>query len=31
VLFYHYYTDSGAARLGINLLGWDAAAWPYVY
>jgi arabinan endo-1,5-alpha-L-arabinosidase len=30
-LFYHYYTDSGAARLGINLLGWDAAGWPYVH
>jgi arabinan endo-1,5-alpha-L-arabinosidase len=31
VLFYHYYADSGASFLGINLLGWDAAAWPYVY
>ncbi|GAA2361158.1 arabinan endo-1,5-alpha-L-arabinosidase [Catellatospora methionotrophica] len=31
VLFYHYYTDSGAARLGINLLGWDSAGWPFVY
>lgn len=31
VLFYHYYTDSGAPRLGINLLGWDGAGWPYVY
>lgn len=31
VLFYHYYTDSGAPQLGINLLGWDAAGWPYVY
>ncbi|MCW6009257.1 arabinan endo-1,5-alpha-L-arabinosidase [Micromonospora sp. CPCC 205371] len=31
VLFYHYYTDSGAARLGINLLGWDPDAWPYIH
>jgi arabinan endo-1,5-alpha-L-arabinosidase len=31
VLFYHYYADSGASYLGINLIGWDAAAWPYVY
>jgi arabinan endo-1,5-alpha-L-arabinosidase len=31
VLFYHYYTDSGAPQLGINRLGWDAAGWPYVY
>lgn len=31
VLTYHYYTDSGASRLGINLLGYDSAGWPYVY
>jgi arabinan endo-1,5-alpha-L-arabinosidase len=31
VLFYHYYADNGASFLGINLIGWDAAAWPYVY
>ena len=31
VLVYHYYTDSGAARLGINLLGYDSSGWPYVY
>nr|WP_296068482.1 arabinan endo-1,5-alpha-L-arabinosidase [uncultured Actinoplanes sp.] len=31
VLTYHYYTDSGAARLGINLLAYDASGWPYVY
>jgi arabinan endo-1,5-alpha-L-arabinosidase len=31
VLIYHYYADNGAARLGINLLGYDAAGWPYVY
>lgn len=30
VLFYHWYTDAGDSRLGINLLGWDAAGWPYV-
>jgi len=31
VLFYHYYADSGASFLGINLIAYDAAAWPYVY
>jgi arabinan endo-1,5-alpha-L-arabinosidase len=31
VLFYHYYADSGASYLGINLLGWDSAGWPFVY
>jgi arabinan endo-1,5-alpha-L-arabinosidase len=31
VLIYHYYTPSGAARLGINLLGFDSAGWPFVY
>lgn len=31
VLFYHYYADSGASFLGINLLGWDAAGWPFVH
>jgi arabinan endo-1,5-alpha-L-arabinosidase len=31
VLVYHYYTNAGDARLGINLLGWDSSAWPYVY
>jgi arabinan endo-1,5-alpha-L-arabinosidase len=31
VLFYHYYADSGASYLGINLLGWDSASWPFVY
>jgi arabinan endo-1,5-alpha-L-arabinosidase len=31
VLVYHYYTASGAARLGINLLGFDSAGWPFVY
>ncbi|MFC4613349.1 family 43 glycosylhydrolase [Cellulomonas algicola] len=30
VLFYHWYTDAGDSRLGINLLGWDAAGWPSV-
>ncbi|GIH06438.1 arabinan endo-1,5-alpha-L-arabinosidase [Rhizocola hellebori] len=30
VLFYHYYADNGAARLGINLLGWDSSGWPFV-
>lgn len=31
ILAYHYYTDSGASRLGINWLGWDSAGWPYVH
>ncbi|GIF04859.1 arabinan endo-1,5-alpha-L-arabinosidase [Actinoplanes siamensis] len=31
VLVYHYYTSAGDARLGINLIGWDSSAWPYVY
>ncbi|XVV12386.1 arabinan endo-1,5-alpha-L-arabinosidase [Actinoplanes sp. CA-131856] len=31
VLAYHYYADNGAARLGINLLAYDSAGWPYVY
>ncbi|WP_433131114.1 family 43 glycosylhydrolase [Micromonospora sp. CA-240977] len=30
-LFYHYYADNGASLLGINRIGYDAAAWPYVY
>ncbi|MGX7826599.1 family 43 glycosylhydrolase [Actinokineospora sp. 24-640] len=29
-LVYHYYTDSGAALLGINRLVYDAAGWPSV-
>ncbi|MEE6258718.1 arabinan endo-1,5-alpha-L-arabinosidase [Plantactinospora sonchi] len=31
VLFYHYYADNGRSLLGINLLGYDAAGWPYVH
>ncbi|MCA2221854.1 arabinan endo-1,5-alpha-L-arabinosidase [Nonomuraea aurantiaca] len=31
VLFYHYYADNGASLLGINLIGYDSAGWPYVY
>jgi hypothetical protein len=31
LLFYHYYADGGASYLGINLLGWDSAGWPFVY
>ncbi|WBC08811.1 family 43 glycosylhydrolase [Micromonospora sp. WMMA1947] len=31
VLFYHYYADNGASLLGVNRIGYDAAAWPYVY
>ncbi|MGC4892273.1 family 43 glycosylhydrolase [Micromonospora sp. DT31] len=31
LLFYHYYADNGASLLGINRIGYDAAAWPYVY
>lgn len=31
VLVYHYYADNGAPLLGINLIRYDAAGWPYVY
>ncbi|MCG5219461.1 arabinan endo-1,5-alpha-L-arabinosidase [Streptosporangium sp. KLBMP 9127] len=31
VLFYHYYANNGSARLGINLIGYDSAGWPFVY
>ncbi|MFY1694858.1 family 43 glycosylhydrolase [Solwaraspora sp. WMMA2101] len=30
-LVYHYYADNGAALLGINRLGYDAAGWPYLH
>ncbi|KIH99504.1 arabinan endo-1,5-alpha-L-arabinosidase [Streptomonospora alba] len=31
VLAYHYYADDGTALLGLNLLGWASADWPYVH
>ncbi|MEU7620327.1 arabinan endo-1,5-alpha-L-arabinosidase [Micromonospora rifamycinica] len=31
VLTYHYYADNGTSLLGINLLGYDNAGWPFVY
>jgi arabinan endo-1,5-alpha-L-arabinosidase len=31
VMFYHYYNSSGSPRLGINLVGYDSAGWPYIY
>ncbi|MCE7083119.1 arabinan endo-1,5-alpha-L-arabinosidase [Streptomyces sp. ST2-7A] len=31
VLMYHYYANDGTALLGVNLLGYDARGWPYVY
>jgi arabinan endo-1,5-alpha-L-arabinosidase len=31
VLFYHYYTSSGASLLGINLIGYDSQGWPFVF
>ncbi|MFI5913133.1 arabinan endo-1,5-alpha-L-arabinosidase [Dactylosporangium sp. NPDC051541] len=31
VLFYHYYANSGASYLGINLIAYDSAGWPFVY
>jgi arabinan endo-1,5-alpha-L-arabinosidase len=31
VLVYHYYANNGASYLGINLIGYDAAGWPYVH
>ncbi|WP_439658654.1 arabinan endo-1,5-alpha-L-arabinosidase [Lentzea sp. HUAS TT2] len=30
LLVYHYYTDTGASRLGINLLAFDSAGWPFL-
>jgi arabinan endo-1,5-alpha-L-arabinosidase len=32
LLVYHYYdgADRGTPKLGLNHLGWDTAAWPYV-
>ncbi|WP_277207194.1 RICIN domain-containing protein [Isoptericola croceus] len=31
VLMYHHYTGPNSSVLGINLLGYDGAGWPYVY
>jgi arabinan endo-1,5-alpha-L-arabinosidase len=31
VLVYHYYADNNASLLGINLIGYDTAGWPFVY
>ena len=31
VLVYHYYADNGRSLLGLNLLGYDTAGWPFVY
>ncbi len=33
LLVYHYYDGSanGTAKLGVNLIGYDSAGWPYVY
>ncbi|GAA3342180.1 arabinan endo-1,5-alpha-L-arabinosidase [Amorphoplanes nipponensis] len=31
VLVYHYYAASGASYLGINLIGYDSAGWPFVH
>ena len=31
VLVYHYYADNGAPLLGINLIDYDSAGWPFVY
>lgn len=31
VLFYHYYADNGASLLGVNLLAFDSARWPYLH
>jgi arabinan endo-1,5-alpha-L-arabinosidase len=31
VLVYHYYADNGASLLGINLLGYDTAGWPFAH
>lgn len=33
LLVYHYYdgSASGLNKLGVNFLGWDSSAWPYVW
>lgn len=31
VLFYHYYDNAGTPRLGINLIAYDSAGWPFVW
>lgn len=31
ILSYHYYADNGASLLGINLLAFDSAGWPYLH
>jgi arabinan endo-1,5-alpha-L-arabinosidase len=34
VLIYHYYYSDATqltGKLGINLIGYDSAGWPYVY
>jgi arabinan endo-1,5-alpha-L-arabinosidase len=31
ILIYHYYADNGASLLGINLLAYDSAGWPYLH
>jgi arabinan endo-1,5-alpha-L-arabinosidase len=31
VLAYHYYANNNASYLGINLIGYDSAGWPFVY
>ncbi|NUT98269.1 MAG: arabinan endo-1,5-alpha-L-arabinosidase [Saccharothrix sp.] len=31
ILVYHYYADNGTPLLGINLLGYDSAGWPFVH
>ncbi|MBB5801532.1 arabinan endo-1,5-alpha-L-arabinosidase [Saccharothrix ecbatanensis] len=30
IIVYHYYANSGASLLGINLLTFDSAGWPYL-
>ena len=31
ILMYHWHADDGSSKLGINLLGWDSAGWPFVH
>jgi arabinan endo-1,5-alpha-L-arabinosidase len=31
VLSYHYYANNGASLLGLNLLAFDSAGWPYLH
>jgi arabinan endo-1,5-alpha-L-arabinosidase len=31
ILMYHCDADDGSSKLGVNLLSWDSATWPFVH